>query len=166
MSPYRNLEEYNIEITNEVREHFSKIIDDIGEDVDREGLTKTPERAAKAMLFLTQGYKQDAVEILQGAMFKEAYDDMKKKVMTEMERMFRPEFRNRLDGVMIFSALTKPEIKEIADYELADILARLADKHIGLSVTNEAKDFLAEEWSPPGIFLSVIFLSYFGTVAF
>ncbi|MEO0528817.1 MAG: GTP cyclohydrolase I, partial [Bacteroidota bacterium] len=76
MSPYQNLEEYNIHITNEVKERFSTIINEIGEDVSREGLVKTPERAAKAMLFLTQGYKQDAVEILKGAMFKEDYDDM------------------------------------------------------------------------------------------
>lgn len=76
MSPYRNLEEYNLEITDEVKNRYSSIIDEIGEDVSREGLVKTPERAAKAMLFLTQGYKQDAVEILKGAMFKEEYDDM------------------------------------------------------------------------------------------
>jgi GTP cyclohydrolase I len=76
MSPYSNLEDYNFEITDEVRSRYSSIIDEIGEDVSREGLLKTPERAAKAMLFLTQGYKQDAVEILKGAMFKEDYDDM------------------------------------------------------------------------------------------
>ncbi len=76
MSPYQNLEEYNIEITNEVKERYSKIIDEIGEDLDREGLVKTPERAAKAMLFLTQGYKQDAVDILESAMFREDYDEM------------------------------------------------------------------------------------------
>lgn len=76
MAPYNNLEEYNLEITDEVKSRFSSIIDEIGEDVTREGLLKTPERAAKAMLFLTQGYKQDAVKILQGAMFKEDYDDM------------------------------------------------------------------------------------------
>lgn len=76
MSPYKNLEEYNLEITEEVRMRYSSIINEIGEDSSREGLLKTPERAAKAMLFLTQGYKQDAVEILEGAMFKESYDDM------------------------------------------------------------------------------------------
>ncbi len=76
MSPYQNLEEYNLEITDEVKERFSSIIDEIGEDVEREGLVKTPERAAKAMLFLTQGYQQNAAEILKGAMFKEDYDDM------------------------------------------------------------------------------------------
>lgn len=76
MGPYRNLEEYNLEITDEVRGRYSSIIDEIGEDGKREGLVKTPERAAKAMLFLTQGYQQDAAEILRGAMFKEDYDDM------------------------------------------------------------------------------------------
>ncbi len=76
MAPYQNLEEYNLTITNEVKERYSKIIDEIGEDVNREGLAKTPERAAKAMLFLTQGYKQDAVKILKSAMFAEAYDEM------------------------------------------------------------------------------------------
>ncbi|GGD38214.1 GTP cyclohydrolase I FolE [Muriicola marianensis] len=76
MAPYQNLEEYNMNITNEVKERYSKIIDEIGEDVKREGLLKTPERAAKAMLFLTQGYKQDAVKILKSAMFAEEYDEM------------------------------------------------------------------------------------------
>lgn len=76
MAPYQKFEEYNIKITEEVKEHFASIISDIGEDEKREGLVKTPERAAKAMLFLTQGYNQDAVEILKGAMFKEDYDDM------------------------------------------------------------------------------------------
>ena len=76
MSPYRNLEEYNLEITDEVKNRYASIIDELGEDKGREGLLKTPERAAKAMLFLTQGYKQDAVEILKSAMFAESYDDM------------------------------------------------------------------------------------------
>ncbi len=76
MSPYKYLEEYNIEITNEVREHFARIIEDLGEDAARDGLVKTPERAAKAMLFLTQGYRQDAVEILKSAMFAEDYNEM------------------------------------------------------------------------------------------
>jgi GTP cyclohydrolase I len=76
MTSYHNLEEYNIEITNEIKERFSGIIHEIGEKVDREGLLKTPERAAKAMMFLTQGYKQDAAAILKSAMFKESYNEM------------------------------------------------------------------------------------------
>lgn len=76
MKQYKSLEEYNLEITDEVKSRYSSIIKEIGEDLTRDGLVKTPERAAKAMLFLTQGYKQDAVEILKGAMFKESYDEI------------------------------------------------------------------------------------------
>ncbi|MBG6129336.1 GTP cyclohydrolase I [Aquimarina sp. EL_43] len=73
---YKNFEEYNIKVTEEVKEKFESIIEDLGEDTKREGIVKTPERAAKAMQFLTQGYHQDPAEILRSAMFKEGYDDM------------------------------------------------------------------------------------------
>jgi GTP cyclohydrolase I len=76
MDPYKYLEEYNIEITGELRNSYGHILNEIGEDAKREGLVKTPERAAKALLFLTQGYGQNAVEILKGAMFKESYSEM------------------------------------------------------------------------------------------
>lgn len=74
--PYKKFEEYNIKVTDDVKDRYKKIIEDLGEDSSREGLVKTPERAAKAMQFLTQGYDQDAADILKGAMFKEDYNDM------------------------------------------------------------------------------------------
>lgn len=74
--PYRQFEEYNIEVTEDVKDNFSSIINSLGEDTTREGIVKTPERAAKAMQFLTSGYEMDAAAILKGAMFKEDYDDM------------------------------------------------------------------------------------------
>ena len=74
--PYKKFEEYNIKVTDDVKNRYKNIIEDLGEDTSREGLIKTPERAAKAMQFLTQGYNQDAANILKGAMFKEEYNDM------------------------------------------------------------------------------------------
>lgn len=74
--PYKKLEEYNIEAIDDVKKRYKDIIEDLGEDTTRDGLVKTPERAAKAMQFLTQGYHQDPVEILKGAMFKESYNEM------------------------------------------------------------------------------------------
>lgn len=74
--PYRQLEEYNIEVTNEVKDRYKAIIEELGENTEREGLMKTPERAAKAMQFLTQGYDMDAAEILKAAMFAEDYNEM------------------------------------------------------------------------------------------
>jgi GTP cyclohydrolase I len=74
--PYKKFEEYNIEVTEEIKNSFTTIIEKLGEDTEREGILKTPERAAKAMQFLTSGYDMDPAEILKGAMFKEDYDDM------------------------------------------------------------------------------------------
>lgn len=74
--PYKKFEEYNIRVTAEVKNRYEDIIKDLGENTTREGLLKTPERAAKAMQFLTQGYKQDPVQILKSAMFKESYNEM------------------------------------------------------------------------------------------
>ncbi|SDS44513.1 GTP cyclohydrolase I [Formosa sp. Hel1_31_208] len=74
--PYQKFEEYNIQVTDDVKKRYEQIIADLGEDTKREGLLKTPERASKAMQFLTQGYDQDAAEILKSAMFKESYNEM------------------------------------------------------------------------------------------
>ena len=63
-------------INDEIKINFSKIIDLLGEDTDREGLEKTPLRAAKAMKFLTEGYEKDPKQILQSAMFSEDYNEM------------------------------------------------------------------------------------------
>lgn len=74
--PYHKFEEYNIKVTDDVKQRYEEIIKDLGEDASRDGLQKTPERASKAMQFLTQGYHQDAAEILKSAMFKESYNEM------------------------------------------------------------------------------------------
>ena len=63
-------------ITHEIKFNFSKIINLLGEDTQREGLEKTPMRAAKAMKFLTKGYEEDPKQILQSAMFSEDYNEM------------------------------------------------------------------------------------------
>ncbi len=73
------------------------------------------------------------------------YKEMCNKVMGDFERAFRPEFRNRLDGVMIFKALTRDEIKGIVDIELEQVAKRLEEQHIELEVTDGAKEYLAEK---------------------
>ena len=64
------------ELTKEIAHHYKKIIELLGEDTAREGLMKTPERAAKAMQFMTQGYEQDPDEVVRSAMFTEDYKQM------------------------------------------------------------------------------------------
>ena len=65
-----------VSITEQIKSNYEEIIDLLGEDKDREGLLKTPERASKAMKFLTEGYEKDPKQILQSAMFEEEYNEM------------------------------------------------------------------------------------------
>ncbi|MDA8611551.1 GTP cyclohydrolase I FolE [Flavobacteriaceae bacterium] len=70
---------FNIEtfpVTEQIKTNYEDILQLLGENKEREGLLKTPERAAKAMKFLTEGYEQDPKQILQSAMFEESYDEM------------------------------------------------------------------------------------------
>jgi GTP cyclohydrolase IA len=73
---YQRIERYNSEVTDSLSQHYSKIIEILGEDTQREGLIKTPERVAKAMQFLLQGYEMDPEQILKSAMFNEDYRQM------------------------------------------------------------------------------------------
>ena len=73
---YKKIDRYNQELIDNLSEHYKGVLEQIGEDPSREGLLKTPERVAKAMLFLTQGYDLDAEEIMKSAMFKEEYSQM------------------------------------------------------------------------------------------
>ena len=73
---YRKIEEYDENTTRELAGHIKAILKLLGEDTDREGLQKTPERVAKAMQFLTQGYFQDGEVIVKSALFEEPYDHM------------------------------------------------------------------------------------------
>lgn len=73
---YNKTEEYDKDVTAKLIENYRSAITELGEDVNREGLQKTPERVAKAMQYLTQGYNMDARAILNSAKFQEPYSEM------------------------------------------------------------------------------------------
>lgn len=73
---YKKTEHYDEEVTNALAEHYRSAISLLGEDHQREGLQKTPERVAKAMQYITAGYNMDAKAILESAKFHESYSEM------------------------------------------------------------------------------------------
>lgn len=73
---YTKEDTYNPAVTEEIAAHVKEILRLLGEDQDREGLLKTPERVAKSLQFLTKGYGEDGKEIIQSAMFEEKYRQM------------------------------------------------------------------------------------------
>ncbi len=73
------------------------------------------------------------------------YDKMKEKLLGELKKTFRPEFLNRVDGVVVFHALTKEHIRKIVDLMLAKVAQQLVEKGIKLEATEAARDFLGEK---------------------
>ena len=73
---YLKVDKYDEQCVEELAQHYKEIIRLLGEDPDREGLLKSPERIAKAMLYFTFGYDLDPEEILRSAIFHEDYKQM------------------------------------------------------------------------------------------
>ena len=80
---------------------------------------------------------------------EQTYQRMKEKVLDEMKRFFRPEFLNRIDGVVVFHALTKEHIRQIVDMMLREVWKELAEKSIKMEVTDAAKELLGEKGFDP-----------------
>ena len=76
---------------------------------------------------------------------QESYEKMKEKLLGELKKAFRPEFLNRIDGVVVFHSLTREHIRKIVDLMLVSVTKQLAEKGIKLEVSEAAKDFLGEK---------------------
>jgi ATP-dependent Clp protease ATP-binding subunit ClpC len=77
------------------------------------------------------------------------YEKMRDKIMDEAKKAFRPEFMNRLDDIIVFNSLTKPDLIEILDLEIQKVMGRLKAKKIQLELDPKAKDFLVEKGYDP-----------------
>jgi len=75
--------------------------------------------------------------------------DTEEKVLTELKNTFRPEFLNRVDGTVVFHALSKEHIRKIVELMLSQVQTQLKEKEIKLEITDAAKDFLGEKGYDP-----------------
>jgi len=76
-----------------------------------------------------------------------SYDSMKSRVMDQIQRVFRPEFLNRLDDTIIFRHLNKEDLKKVIDFEMTKVLQRLHERGLELILTDEAKEFIIKQGS-------------------
>ncbi len=80
---------------------------------------------------------------------QQAYDEMKDKVLAALKRVFRPEFLNRVDGIMVFHSLNRAHIRAIVDLEVAKVRQRLVEHGLSLRLTEKARDYLGEKGYDP-----------------
>ena len=76
---------------------------------------------------------------------KDKYEKLKETVNEELKKAFRPEFLNRIDDIIVFSHLSKEEIRQIVDLMMKDLFKRLSERELSIEVTDEVKDFLAKD---------------------
>jgi ATP-dependent Clp protease ATP-binding subunit ClpC len=77
------------------------------------------------------------------------FEGMKGKILEESKRYFKPEFLNRLDDLVVFHMLEKKDLNQIVDLEVSKLVKRLREKQISLTLTQEARDLLAEKGFDP-----------------
>ncbi len=149
MGAYKKEEQYNSKNIESLKEHYSKVLELIGEDPSREGLIKTPERVAKAMQFLTQGYEMNATEILQSAMFSEDYSQM--VLVKEIEFYSLCEHH-------LLPFFGKAHIAYIPDGNIVGLskLPRVVDTfstrlQVQERLTNEIRDCIQDTLKPKGV---------------
>ena len=149
MGAYKKEEQYDSKNIESLKEHYSKVLELIGEDPSREGLIKTPERVAKAMQFLTQGYEMNATEILQSAVFSEDYSQM--VLVKEIEFYSLCEHH-------LLPFFGKAHIAYIPDGNIVGLskLPRVVDAfsrrlQVQERLTNEIRDCIQDTLKPKGV---------------
>ena len=146
---YLKIDRYNKKLIDNISANYNEIIKDVGENVSREGLLKTPMRAAKAMQFLTQGYDLKPDEILRSAMFKEDYSQM--VIVKDIEIYSLCEHH-------ILPFFGKAHIAYIPDGCIVGLskLPRVVDAfarrlQVQERLTNEIRDCLQDTLKPKGV---------------
>jgi GTP cyclohydrolase I len=146
---YLKIDRYNPELIRSLSANYLEVLKQIGENTEREGLLKTPERIAKAMLYLTHGYDLDAKEILSSAMFKEEYSQMvivkDIEVYSMCEHHMLPFF-----GKAHIAYIPNGYVVGLSKIpRIVDVFARRLQ--VQERLTNEIRDCIQETLNPIGV---------------
>jgi ATP-dependent Clp protease ATP-binding subunit ClpC len=121
-----------------------KLTDSFGRHVDFQNTVLIMTSNIGASIIKTQsslGFRQTSAD--------RSYEVMKKELMEEVEKHFRPEFLNRLDDMIVFRALGKDDLKRIVEIEVRHVQSRLRDQGLEVTLTEDAKDFIIEKGYNP-----------------
>jgi len=146
---YKKVSQYDPSTTEQIASHIKAILELLGEDPSREGLLKTPERVAKSMQFLVQGYEQNGVEIVRSAVFKEDYSQM--VIVKDIELFSLCEHH-------MLPFIGKAHVAYIPNGEITGLskIARVVETYarrlqVQERLTVEIRDCIAESLKPLGV---------------
>ncbi len=125
----------------EVFNLFLQVLDD-GRLTDGQGRTVD---FKNTVIIMTSNVGSDLIK----QMSAHNEDDIRRAVLEQLDRTFRPEFLNRIDEIILFHNLTKADIKQIVDIQMRGLERLLADRHIGIALSDAAKDYLADRGYDP-----------------
>lgn len=149
LDAYERIDQYNNDSVNEIANIYKKVLSSIGENPEREGLQKTPERVAKALQFMTHGYDLNPAEILKSAMFTEDYSQM---VLVKDIELFSMCEHHMLPffGKAHIAYIPKGKIVGLSKIpRVVDAFARRLQ--VQERLTNEIRDCIEETLEPHGV---------------
>ncbi len=146
---YFRIDMYNTKKTKILKDAYEQILKVVGEDISRDGLLKTPERAAKSIQFLTHGYHLDAIEIIKSAMFDEDYSQM---VLVKNIEVFSLCEHHLLPFIGKAHVAYIPNGKIVGLSKIARVVDAYARRlQVQERLTNQIKDCLQETLNPLGV---------------
>jgi ATP-dependent Clp protease ATP-binding subunit ClpB len=143
---------YSVVLFDEIEKAHPDVFNTLLQVLDDGRLTDGQGRTVdfkNTIVIMTSNVGSQRILQYRGSHIGEVYDRMKDAVMDELRKQFRPEFLNRIDDIVLFKALTEPEIERIVELMFGELRARLADRRIRLEVTEQARRFIAQEGYDP-----------------
>jgi len=151
---------YSVILLDEIEKAHPEVFNILLQILEDGRLTDAKGRTASfknAILIMTSNVGSDIIAkeaslgFIAGSEEKKSKESLREKVMSSLKENFRPEFLNRIDEIIIFNYLGKPEIKRIVELELQKVLNRLEEKKIKIKVTESTKEYLAEKGFDPNL---------------
>ncbi len=137
---------YSVVLFDEIEKAHADVFNVLLQVLDDGRLTDGQGRTVdfkNTVIIMTSNVGSQLILAYRGGTDEEAYEQMKREVLDALRRQFRPEFLNRIDEIVVFHSLSREQLKQIVEIQLGHLRARLAERHITLDLTDDAREHLA-----------------------